>query len=208
MSAESPNRPGKPTAQVLIFDGFEELDALGIYAPLAIAGLDVQLVSLRKQDAVTAAYGLKVIPLDTLRIDNKPSLLCVPGGGWLNRASQGAWAEAERGDVLRSIRDFHAAGVTLAAVCTGALLLAKAGLLKGRPATTNQQALDELKALGATVVRTRVVDDGDIITAGGITSSLDLALWLIERFCGAEESIKLSAYLDFERRGSAWTKQS
>src|SRR5579883_1475594 len=159
MTAEKANHPNKPTAQVLIFDGFEELDALGLYEPLALAGLDVRLVSLRKQDVVTAANGLKVIPADTLRIDNKPSILCVPGGGWLSRASQGAWAEAERGDILKFISEFHSCGVTIAAVCTGALLLAKAGLLKDRHATTNHSALDELKILGAKVVRTRVVDD-------------------------------------------------
>ncbi|PWU01663.1 MAG: AraC family transcriptional regulator [Candidatus Melainabacteria bacterium] len=208
MIAGEGNRSNKTTTQVLIFDGFEELDALGIYEPLAAAGFDVKLVSLRKQDVVTAAYGLKVIPHDLVRIDNKPSLLCIPGGGWLSRAPQGAWAEAERGDILSTIREFHAAGVTLAAICTGALLLARAGLLKDRHATTNHRAIEELKALGARVIKARVVDDGDIVTAGGITSSLDLSLWLVERFCGAEQSIKLSSNLEFERRGTVWTKQS
>src|SRR5262249_51398738 len=119
-----------------------------------------------------------------------------------------AWAEAERGDILSTIREFHSAGVTLAAVCTGALLLARAGLLKDRHATTNHRAIEELKALGARVIKARVVDDGDIVTAGGITSSLDMSLWLVERFCGVEQSIKLSGNLEFERRGTVWTKQS
>jgi putative intracellular protease/amidase len=198
----------KPTAQVLIFDGFEELDAFGIYEPLAAAGFDVKLVSLRRQDVVTAAYGLKVIPHDLIRIDKKPSLLLIPGGGWLSRAPQGAWAEAERGDILSTIKEFHSAGVILAAVCTGALLLARAGILKDRHATTNHRAIEELKGLGARVIKARVVDDGDIVTAGGITSSLDLSLWLVERFCGVEESIKLSGNLEFERRGTVWTKES
>src|SRR5215470_13035223 len=103
MSESEAKRP-KVKVQLLIFDGFAELDAIGIYEPLRLAGLHVDFVSLRKQDVVTAAYGLKVIPQGAIDLGNKPSLLCIPGGGWLSRAPRGAWAEAEKGDILRVIK--------------------------------------------------------------------------------------------------------
>jgi transcriptional regulator GlxA family with amidase domain len=208
MNASEVSRSNKIRVQLLVFDGFEEMDAIGLYEPLRLAGLNVDLVSVREQDVVTAAYGLRMIPQGPIKLDNKPSLLCVPGGGWLRRAPQGAWTEAEKGDVLPVLREFHKAGVTLAAVCTGVLLLGRAGCLQNRNATTNHQAVDELRAMGARVTDARVVDDGDIVTAAGITSSLDLGLWLIERFCGVEKALAVSRQLEFERRGSVWRKQA
>jgi len=82
------------------------------------------------------------------------------------------------------------------------MLLAAAGLLKNRPATTNRGAFEELAATGAQVVPARVVDDGDIITAGGITSGFDLTLWLVERFISSEAAHMLEGRLEYERRGT------
>lgn len=187
--------------QIVIFDGFDELDVIGVFEPLRMAELPVQLISLKKQDLVKTAHGLKIAAEGVLSLENKPDILIVPGGGWLNQAEHGAWAEAQNGQILSVLKDLHQAGVILAAVCTGALLLAKAGLLSGQSATTNHDTLEELVALGAKVVRARVVDNGQLITAGGITSSLDLALWLIERFVGSDKADQVSKRLEFERRG-------
>jgi transcriptional regulator GlxA family with amidase domain len=193
--------------QIVIFDGFDELDALGIFEPLSMAQFDIEIVSLQKQDTVFGANGLTVVPSGVLSIDSPPQLLCVPGGGWLKRSESGAWAEAERGEILEKLKEFHARKVILASVCTGTLLLGKAGLLKGRAAATNDEAVAELESLGANVKRCRVVDDGEIITAGGITASLDLGLWVIERFVGVEKSLQIAKQLHFERRGPVFCGQ-
>src|SRR6185295_8719305 len=74
--------------------------------------------------------------------------------------------------------------VTVATVCGGSLALAMAGLLEGRTAVTHVRGLDVLDATGVTVVEARVVDDGDLISAGGVTSGLDLGLYLVERSFG------------------------
>ncbi len=74
--------------------------------------------------------------------------------------------------------------VTVATVCGGSLALAMAGLIEGRNAVTHMLGLDVLEATGVNVVRARVVDDGDLVTAGGVTSGLDLALHLLERSYG------------------------
>jgi transcriptional regulator GlxA family with amidase domain len=192
--------------QIVIFDGVEEMDVIGVFEALRMADLDVALVSLRKQEIVTAFFGLKIAPEAVLDPMNQPDLLIVPGGGWLKRSTSGAWGEAERGDILQALKTLHANGVILASVCTGSMLLARAGLLLGRPATTNRGAIEELRAAGAKVVPARVIDDGDLITSGGITASLDLGLWLIERFVSVELAIEVSNRLEFEIRGPVWKR--
>ena len=73
----------------------------------------------------------------------------------------------------------------VASVCTGAMLLAAAGLLTGRPAVTNRRALDDLHATGALVrEKARVVDDGDVVTSGGVLAGIDMAVRLVERYRG------------------------
>jgi transcriptional regulator GlxA family with amidase domain len=190
--------------QIVVFDGFDELDVFGLYEPLKMAGFDTKLLSLEKQDFVTAAHGLRVVVDGQISSARMPGILCVPGGGWLTKSANGACFEAEKGDILRLIKDFHKSGVIIAAVCTGALLVGKAGLLTARPAITNHGALDELRACGAKIAFARVVDDGDIVTAGGVTSSLDLALWLIERFGSQSIAKEISMQLEYVRKGPIW----
>src|SRR6266508_478213 len=75
-------------------------------------------------------------------------------------------------------------GLTVATVCGGSMVLAMAGLIEGRPATTHRLGLDLLEATGTTPIDARVVDDGDLVTAAGVTSGLDLGLYLLERELG------------------------
>ena len=108
-------------------------------------------------------------------------MVVVPGGGWNDRASQGAWIEVERGQLTRVLGELHDVGTSIATVCTGGMVAAAAGLTNGRPGTTHHTALEELRASGAHVIDARVVDEGDLIMAGGVTSGIDLELWLVER---------------------------
>jgi transcriptional regulator GlxA family with amidase domain len=133
--------------------------------------------------------------------DEAPDLLVVPGGGWTARDEDAsAWAEAQRGDVPRALAEYHDAGVRIAAVCTGAMLLAEAGITDGRCAVTHASAIPELRESGATVADARVVDDGDILTAGGVTSGLDLALYLVEREFGEDVADRVATVIEYERR--------
>jgi transcriptional regulator GlxA family with amidase domain len=86
------------------------------------------------------------------------------------------------------------------------MLAAAAGLTKGRPAVTHHLALEDLRDAGADVVEARVVDDGDLVTAGGVTSGLDLALWLLERHFGNEVASAVEGRLEHERRGVVWRR--
>ncbi|MET9496181.1 DJ-1/PfpI family protein [Streptomyces sp. NPDC006552] len=96
------------------------------------------------------------------------------------------------------------AGTTVACVCGGSLVLALAGLLEGRPATTHHLGLDLLDATGARAVRARVVDDGDLVTGAGVTSGLDLGLYLLEREVGPQVAHAVEGMFAYERRGTVW----
>lgn len=189
--------------EILIYDHFEELDALGPYEALARTGFDVALVTAEPTDRIVAAHGVDFVPHRTL--SERIELLIVPGGPWTHRAPRGTWAEAQRGVLPPIIAARHADGATVASVCTGAFLLAAGGLLDGRPATTHHQDLDDLEGTGAKVIRdTRVVDDGDIITAGGVTSGIDMGLWLAEKHMGAEAADRAAAMLEHRRDQRVW----
>jgi len=187
--------------EIAVFDGFDDMDVFGVLEALRIADFSVQLKSIRSQDFVTTASGVRIIPAGVLNINDAPDVLIIPGGQWLSTMA-GASVEANRGDILEFARKFNKInGSLIASVCTGSLILGRAGLIDGRPATTNQKFFDILSGMGAIATHARVVDDGDIVTAGGITASLDLGLWLVQRFAGAEKALEVSKELEFEMRG-------
>lgn len=207
---------------ILLYEGFDELDAVGPYEVFATAGergteLAVSLVTLEPTDRVVASHGLRVEPDGAL---DEPDLLVVPGGGWSARDDRGTWGEYERNEIPPVLAEHRDDGATLASVCTGAMLLERAGILDGRPAVTHTSALDDLRDTAAEVVEARVVDseerlrrpsgrtsgklprvvdDGDVLTAGGITSGIDLALWILEREFGADLADGVATTLEYER---------
>lgn len=186
--------------EVVLFDGFDELDAVGPYEVLVNAahgGADVavETVTNEPQETVTASHGLVVQPDGVL---GEPDLLVVPGGGW---TGGGVRREYDAGVLPEAIATRHRDGTAVASVCTGAMLLAAGGVLDGRPATTHHVAHDDLDAVTERV-DARVVDDGDVLTAGGVTSGLDLALWITEREFGPELAETVARELEYDRRGA------
>jgi len=194
--------------RILLYDGFDELDAIGPYEVFDYAaeyGADIhpEYVTLEPRERVTASHGTRVEPDGTLPepdTADAPDLLVVPGGGWNARdEAAGAWAEARKGDVPEAVAAYDAAGRDLAGVCTGGMLLAEGGVLDGRPAVTHASALDDLRATDAEVVEARVVDAGRVVTAGGVTSGIDLALYLVERAFGTDVVDTVSGEMEYER---------
>lgn len=196
-------------AEIILFDGFDDLDA---FAPNEVlrrairggADLTVDYVTADGAPEVTSTYG---VTLRTLLALGEPDLVLVPGGGWAARSAKGAWAEAERGAIPAALAEAHARGAIIATICTGAMLASAAGLTRGRPATTYYQAIEELRAAGAEIIEARVVDDGDLITSGGVTSGRDLALWLVERFFGPALAVTIERQTEYERRGTVWRRR-
>jgi cytochrome P450/putative intracellular protease/amidase len=186
---------------VAVYPGFDELDALGPYEMLRIAGertgVDVLLASQGDRKAIEASHGARISPQADLA--GEWDAIVVPGGGWAKQ--QGTYLAAKDGALPRALAAHHGAGSTLAAVCTGTMLLAAAGLVDGRPATTHHLVLEELREAGADVVQARVVDDGDIVTAGGVTSGIDLGLWLVERYWDEELADRIARRVEHTRVG-------
>ena len=191
------------TIDIVLFDGVDELDAVG---PLEVlrgaaaqgADLSVRLVTRTEPLEVTGNHGLR-LRADAVYTPGADILL-VPGGGWIARAEAGAWAEAERGDWLPLIRAAADRGAMLAGVCTGVMLLARAGVIGARPATTHHGAREDLEAAGVRFVDQRVVDAGGLVTAGGVTSGLDLALHLVERLVSPEAAARQAETLEYPWR--------
>jgi uncharacterized protein (DUF427 family)/putative intracellular protease/amidase len=188
------------TIDIVLYEGVDELDVVGpleVLRSAAAAGADltVRLVCRTEPLEVQAAHGLR------LRADSvyEPGadVLIVPGGGWMARSGAGAWAEAEGGAWLPLLRAAAGSGTLMAGVCTGVMLLARAGVVGERPATTHRSAWADLEVTGARVVDERVVDDGDLVTAGGVTSGIDLGLRLVERFAGAELAEREATRLEY-----------
>lgn len=190
--------------EILLYDGFDDLDAVGPYEVLSMAAdagapLAVRLVTRVSDELVTSSHGLAIIPHGV--VSAAADLLVVPGGSWAARTAVGAWGEIARGALPALLAAEHARGAMLASVCTGTMLLAAAGLTRGRPATTHHLALDALRADGADVIAVRVVDDGDLVTAGGVTSGIDMALWLVERHFGHDRATAVATRIEHDRRG-------
>lgn len=192
-------------AAIVIFEGVDDLDAFGPFEVLANAALartelEVRLLTLENADEIRTSHGATLRP-DGVLDDFDPELLIVPGGGWNDRAEHGAWAEAHRPELPDAISRCHQAGAVVASVCTGAGILAAAGVLDGRPATTHHAAQQDVRDRGVEIIDARVVDDGDVLSAGGVTAGIDLALWLVERQWGKKLADLIADEIEYERRG-------
>lgn len=188
------------TIGLLLFEEAEELDVAGPWEVLGfwadhIASRPVRLVTLApRAGVVRCAKGLNVVAEHDL--DTAPSLdlLVHPGGN-------GTRALVKDEPHLTWLRELHRRGTVLTSVCTGSLVLAAAGLLAGRPATTHRNHLEKLARLDGSVdVReeVRYVDDGDIVTSAGVSAGIDMALHLVGRLDSAEASERTRHGIQYE----------
>lgn len=188
--------------EIPLFDGFDELDVFGPFDVLAGAGFDVELVSVQTIGRVVSQRGVRI---DTTSVLGRPDAVVVPGGGWQNRAPEGSWAQAQRRVLPDKLSDLASSAQFLASVCTGSMLLAAAGLLDGHYATTNRNALAELRGYDKVkVLEERVVDDTTVITAGGVTAGIDLGLWIVERELGTAAADQRARSIEYIRQGRVW----
>jgi transcriptional regulator GlxA family with amidase domain len=174
---------------IALFDGAEELDFAGPWEVLAywaqeVATADVEVVTVAVTlDPIRAAKGLRVIPDHTLHDAGPIDVLVVPGGRGTRQLLGG---DEPLHVALRAMAD---GGTLMTSVCTGALVYAAAGLLRNRPATTYWSAFDELLALDPTIQARpddRFVDDGNVVTAAGVSAGIDMALHLVKRLDSAD----------------------
>jgi transcriptional regulator GlxA family with amidase domain len=185
---------------VVLFDGFDPLDAIGPYETLTAGGVRTELVAAEGAREVPAGLGLLSLKA-TARLDPTTDVIVVPGAAALQEEDIFALLSAGAATLGPTLKNTKA---IIATVCGGSLLLAIAGLIKGRNATTNHLGLHALESMGVNAVRARIVDDGDLVTAAGVSSGVDLGLYLIDRELGAQQALEVEELFAHERRGTAW----
>lgn len=175
---------------LMLFPRVQQLDLTGPYEVFAmLPDCQVDLVA-RTMQPVATATGLTLMPTTTFETCGAYDVLCVPGG-------VGITPLLKDGDALDFVRRQAGAARYVTSVCTGALLLGAAGLLRGRRATTHWNALDLLPLYGAEAVRERVVRDGNLITGGGVTAGIDFALTLAGEIFGHEAAQAVQLQLEY-----------
>ena len=189
------------TIAILLFDGVEELDAVGPYEVLAAwtrvwpdDGWRTITVGAAGASLVRGAKGLAMVP-DVALADAGPIDLFVHPGG------QGTVHLMADDAHLAWLQGFPGGDRLTTSVCTESLVLAEAGLLHDRPATTHWGSLDTLAGLDPTIeVRPddRYVDDGDVVTSSGVSAGIDMALHLVARLAGVERARQVRRYIQYD----------
>jgi len=175
---------------LLVFPGVQQLDLTGPHDVLAsVPDAAVHLV-WKSREPVASSSGLALAP--TCTFDDCPPLdvICVPGGIGINDLLLDA-------ETIAFVQQRAAAARYVTSVCTGALVLGVAGLLRGRRATTHWAFHSLLEPLGAVPVRERVVRDGNLITGGGVTAGIDFALTIAAELAGDEEAQSIQLALEY-----------
>ncbi|MEU6066719.1 DJ-1/PfpI family protein [Streptomyces sp. NPDC047082] len=217
--------------QIVLFDGFDPLDVIAPYEVLHAGGsasggaVTVELVSAEGPREVVSGTGGLALRATAVLDPDRPGVVLVPGASGRvgepgetpdqDAGAKAQWQQDEFIPVLlgRTLTTelpglLKAAidnpQISLAAVCGGSLVPAMAGLIEGRTATTHHMGLDMLDATGVHAVRARVVDDGDLVTGAGVTSGLDLGLYLLEREVGPRIAHAVEELFAHERRGTVW----
>jgi transcriptional regulator GlxA family with amidase domain len=185
---------------IVLFDGAEELDWAGPWEVLAAwaeqwpdDGVSVYTISAGG-GPIRSAKGLRVLADHTWASAPPPDVLVYPGGRG-TRAQLGDEANRAR------LRELASRGALMTSVCTGSLVYADAGLLDGRPATTHWDSLDLLGELGEGIdvrAEDRFVDDGDVVTAGGVSAGIDMALHLVGRLHSPERAKEVRRYIQYD----------
>lgn len=191
---------------ILVFDDVEVLDFAGPFEVFSRTRLTPGLESRRSEDSapfnvftiaprpgpVVATGGLQIVPKFDFATAPAIDILVVPGGFGTRPLLQDA-------AVLDWLRRAAAAADRVTSVCTGALLLAQAGLLAGRRATTHWSALDRLASLDATITvdgGRRVVEDG-VISSAGVSAGIDMAFAVVTAYCGREVAEETARYIEY-----------
>jgi putative intracellular protease/amidase len=177
---------------ILIYDRFTAMDAIGPYEVLSrIPDARLTFVAEQTGPIRTDTGALAVMADASIAEIGAPDIVLVPGG-------PGQAALMDDGPVHDWLRSTHNTSTWTTSVCTGSLILAAAGVLVGQRATSNWQALEELRGMGVEVVPERVVFDGKIVTSAGVTAGLDMALRLVAQIGGDQLAQAIQLGIEYD----------
>jgi transcriptional regulator GlxA family with amidase domain len=184
---------------ILIFDEVEVLDFCGPFEVFGVAGQNdtpkpFNVYTVAEKSPILARNGLSVNPTYTLDSCLQPDILLIPGG-------QGTRREMNNPTMIEWIKAQFPKVELMLSVCTGALMLGKAGLLDGLSATTHFRAEDELRSAAPNTticMNERYVDNGKVITSAGISAGIDMALYTVGRLLGAEVAAETARHMQYD----------
>lgn len=178
---------------ILIYDGFIALDAIGPYEVLGcLPGAKIHFVAKQTGPVRAHTNALSIVADYQLSDVPDPDIIVVSGG------TRGTVAAAKDESILSWVRRAHETSKWTTSVCTGALILGAAGLLQGLKATTHWYGKDLLSQFGAEYSTERVVHQGKIITAAGVSSGIDMALNLVEKIAGKEMAQTIQLIIEYD----------
>ncbi|ALC82102.1 MULTISPECIES: DJ-1/PfpI family protein [Bacillus] len=201
--------------QIVLFDGFDFMDVIGPYEVFMAAKMysqevTVEFVSAEGKRHVTSGMNGPGLP-SSGKIDlEREGILVIPGVfASVNDNGPNSFIallkRAMETDLIHFLREaLYRTDLIVSPVCGGTLILAMDGLLEGRHAVTHHMGMEFLGATGAIPVHARVVDDGNVVSGGGVTSGLDLALYLVERELGPRIAHAIEQLFEYEQRGTVW----
>jgi len=177
---------------IVLYERFTALDAIGPYEVLSrLPGASVSFLAAERGPVHTDNGMLTLLAESSLEEIPRPDIVLVPGG-------PGEVAERAGGPVLEWLREADATSVWTTSVCTGSLILAAAGLLEGKRATSHWMAMEELERLGAVAVSERVVFDGKTVTAAGVSAGIDMALALAAKVAGEDVAQAIQLGIEYD----------
>ena len=184
---------------ILIFDDVEVLDFCGPFEVFSVTGKrdgsdPFNVYTVAEKTPVSARNQLSINPHYTLENCPQPDILVVPGGFGTRR-------EMLNQTLLEWINQLYPQTEHILSVCTGALILAKAGLVENIAATTHHGAFDEFRAVAPKAeIREdqRIVDSGKIIFSGGISAGIDASFYLVAKLLGKETALETSTYMEYD----------
>jgi putative intracellular protease/amidase len=203
----------KLNVAILIFDGVQIIDYTGPYEALGAGRQRNVYTVAERPDVITTAMGMKVVPNYTFANQPKPDVIVVPGGGNSGEPGstpRGVGAALKSEAVINWIRESAARSKYVMSVCNGAFLLQKAGLLDGLSATTTAGYIDYLATIAPktkVVSDQRYVDNGKIITTGGLSAGIDGAMRLVEKLDGRGAAIQTALGIEYNwQPESGWAR--
>jgi putative intracellular protease/amidase len=176
----------------LFYDGMTALDAIGPHEILCrLPGANVLRVARHAGEVTTDSAGLKLIAEHSISHVQTADVLVIPGAGK-------ATTLREHPEILDWVRTIHTKTTWTTSVCTGSLILGAAGILKGLNATSHWAVLERLELWGARPINKRIVEDGKIITAAGVSAGIDMALMLAAKISGAQIAQALQLGIEYD----------
>jgi transcriptional regulator GlxA family with amidase domain len=185
---------------IVIFDDVEVLDFCGPFEVFSVTGgrqgLKPFAVCTVAEEGrtVNARGGLRTVPDHSFETSPQPDILLVPGGFGTRR-------EMHNPKMIDWIKSNASKAELVLSVCSGTLLLAKAGLLEGLDATTHHRALDELRAISPRInvdSTKRVIDNGQVIVSAGISAGIDMSFHVVARLLGEEQARETAEYMEYQ----------